>query len=337
MISIIVPVYNGERYIDRCIKSLINNKEDIEIIIINDGSNDNTANILKNYEDNGKIKVINQKNQGVSAARNKGIDVAQGTYIMFCDADDCYGENTIENISKQVEKNNIDLLIFGRKDIQNDKIICEYPINKIEEKEISHIQYLEEFFCNGKHTFSVVNKVYKSDIIKNNKLRFSIGTKYSEDTLFNLEYILYCKYFYVIENCYYLRYCNDGSSIYKKCENFYWNNIKIIDLFIKRIQTINQYKKAINELYIHYAIVSIHRICYGIDEYGFKKDLQQIKNIIKNLKDRNIKIGKGLGIKNKILYFLINTKQYLGIYAIFNKLRKIYQHIIERKKANENK
>lgn len=101
-ISIIIPVYNGEKTIERCINSIINNNyENIEIIVINDGSNDRTLEILEKIKKVEKrLKVISQKNSGVSAARNLGIKNSTGDYIYFMDADDYIEENCIKTVMK---------------------------------------------------------------------------------------------------------------------------------------------------------------------------------------------------------------------------------------------
>ena len=90
LISIIVPVYNGEKYIDKCLKSLVNQTlKNIEIIVVNDGSNDKTQNIVEKYKkENSNIILINSTNKGVAAARNKGLKIAKGNYIGFVDSDD---------------------------------------------------------------------------------------------------------------------------------------------------------------------------------------------------------------------------------------------------------
>ena len=165
MISIIIPIFNGEKYIDSCMKSLMHTKEDIEIILVNDGSKDNTKKKLQEYKKNSNITIINQENKGVSLARNKGIEVAKGDYIMFCDVDDYYDNNVLLLVCKKLKEENPDLLIFGRKDIQEKKILCTYPIEKIRNN-ISNVEYLEEIFCKGFHTYSVCNKVYKRSIIE---------------------------------------------------------------------------------------------------------------------------------------------------------------------------
>ena len=94
-VSIIVPVYNTENYIERCLNSLVNQTlEDIEIIVVNDGSTDNTGKILQKYRD--KIKIIEQKNSGIATTRNKGLEIATGKYIAFVDSDDWLEIDEIE-------------------------------------------------------------------------------------------------------------------------------------------------------------------------------------------------------------------------------------------------
>ena len=100
MISIIVPVYNSEKYIDRCLDSILNQTyKDLEIVLVNDGSNDQSLKILENYAlRDTRIKVVNQENKGVAAARNTGLDNATGDYILYVDSDDWIENNMVERM-----------------------------------------------------------------------------------------------------------------------------------------------------------------------------------------------------------------------------------------------
>lgn len=336
MISIIIPIYNGEKYIDRCMKVLSNIKENVEIILINDGSTDNTKKKLQKYKSRSNITIINQKNSGVSNARNMGIQIAKGDYIMFCDIDDYYDENVIPTITRRIIQENPDLLIFGRKDIQGNKLICKYPIEKIT-KTLNNIEYLEKFFCNGNHTYSVCNKVYKRSIIKRYNIKFNSQITLSEDTLFNLEYISHCKIFLVEQNCYYMRQYNEGSTIFRKNINFYWDNTKIIKIFTKSVEDENLYCKAIQELYKHYIIVSIDRICRGIDKQNFVEDVKNIKKILLDMKNKKIRMHEAKGLVNKTLYILMNTKQSILIYIVFSYIRNKYSYFKRKKIEQEGK
>lgn len=103
-VSIIVPIYNAEKYLKKCVDSLVNQtKKELEIILINDGSTDNTLKILKEYKDK-RIKLFSNKNQGIGKTRNFGISKATSKYIMFCDSDDYYEPNMCELMFNEVEK-----------------------------------------------------------------------------------------------------------------------------------------------------------------------------------------------------------------------------------------
>ena len=116
LISIIVPVYNAEKTIKKCIDSILaQTYRNFELILINDGSRDSSLNILKEYENTDeRIVVISQENSGVSVARNKGIDSARGDYIIFVDSDDYISENALEVLKGEIEKNSkLDMVISG--------------------------------------------------------------------------------------------------------------------------------------------------------------------------------------------------------------------------------
>ena len=108
-VSVIVPVYNGDEYIESCIKNILNQTlKDIELILVNDGSKDNTLNICKKYADfNSRIVLINQENQGVSSARNKGIDISKGDYICFIDCDDKIDNDYLEKLYNIANEKNV--------------------------------------------------------------------------------------------------------------------------------------------------------------------------------------------------------------------------------------
>lgn len=125
MISIIVPVYNSEKYIDRCLDSILNQTyKDLEIVLVNDGSNDQSLKILENYAlRDTRIKVVNQENKGVAAARNTGLDNATGDYILYVDSDDWIENNMVE---RMVELSaNADIVFCG-----NDNAVSPESVKK---------------------------------------------------------------------------------------------------------------------------------------------------------------------------------------------------------------
>lgn len=149
--SIIIPVYNVEKYIKKCLDSVFNQTEkDFEVIVINDGTKDNSMDIVKKYD----VKVINQKNGGLSAARNTGVSHAKGKYIIFLDSDDYLDNKLLENLSKSL-KNNPDLVRFQIREVyeDNDKTV-EYKEVSFENKKgeeafsiISKYHFIENAWC----------------------------------------------------------------------------------------------------------------------------------------------------------------------------------------------
>lgn len=202
-VSIIVPVYNTEKYLVRCVESLINQTfNNIEIILINDGSTDKSLNIINEYKKKDRrIKLINNKNNGVSYSRNIGIKESKGSYIMFVDSDDWIDKNTIEDMYNLAEKNSYDLVMCSytkeflsgskeKKIILGDKIIYE---KKDIEKELLRklIGPVKEELASPTNLDSmgtVWGKLYRSSIIKDNNIKFidlkEIGS--AEDVLFNV-------------------------------------------------------------------------------------------------------------------------------------------------------
>lgn len=184
--SIIVPVYNVEKYLVKCLDSLINQTyTNIEIICINDGSTDNSLKILNEYARvDSRVIVINQENQGVSIARNKGLDTATGDYVFFIDADDWINLNTCEIINKKI-------LQYKNPDV----IQYQHIVNVLsgEERFISN-RYNKEVFTNAFEDLenlitnsSVVycwDKVYNINFLKKNNIRFPANIKTFEDYIF---------------------------------------------------------------------------------------------------------------------------------------------------------
>ncbi|MED1206157.1 glycosyltransferase family 2 protein, partial [Heyndrickxia acidicola] len=283
-ISIIVPVYNGESHIGSCLDSILKQKGNFELIIVNDGSTDSTLAVLEDKALNHlNFKIVNiEKNLGVSNARNIGLENATGNYIMFCDADDKYSDNTITSICRTIDTYHPDYIIFKRKDILETKeTIAVYGNhNSVLELNLNNEKYITNYFAKGVHTFSVCNKAYRKELIYNNSIQFHPEIPLSEDTLFNLEYLIHAKSFVEDYSISYLRTCRNGSTIYKPIENFYFKNIEIVKLFHNKLikSTVSEdfidiFEK---ELYYHYGKVSLFRLFDNIDGTGF---LDRVKKV----------------------------------------------------------
>ena len=215
LISVIVPVYNAEKYLERCIESILCQKtnEEYEVILINDGSTDNSLQICRRYEQKDKrIKIINQENKGVAVARNQGISVASGQFVVFIDSDDYVKPNFITECSKN---KNEKLIVFGHITRNREKELCN--IYNLKGVVTDFFDSVEGYLSMG--IFSTVwAKRFRTDIIKENNLLFSQGLCIGEDRLFNLKYLKKVDNIYFSDECIYV-YClreNSASHFFYK-------------------------------------------------------------------------------------------------------------------------
>lgn len=175
--SLIIPAYNVEKYIKKCLDSVLNQTyNNYEIIIINDGSTDNTSKILESYKSNKKIKIINQENKGLSNARNTGVSNAKGDYILFIDSDDFIEKELLEILNKTI--NDEDLVRFQIRILdETNKIIKEYK-----EETFNNLNGIEAFNKLSKYNLVelAVCYAYKKDTFLKNNYKFEEKT-YHED------------------------------------------------------------------------------------------------------------------------------------------------------------
>lgn len=212
LISIIVPIYNTEKYLNRCIDSIINQTyKNLEIVLVDDGSTDKSGVICDDYaKSDSRIKVIHKENGGVSSARNVGIDNATGEYIMFVDADDELCLNAIEYIMELSKKNNADLICFQMKELED---IDDVNVNIFHKKIYSDIYINSSNISNGffelysnSNLFSPCNKLYKKSVVKNNNLKFDTKLSLLEDFEFNIRYMRVIESIYSVDEELYIRH-----------------------------------------------------------------------------------------------------------------------------------
>lgn len=183
--SVIVPAYNGEKYISETLDCLLSQTEkDIEVIVVNDGSTDSTQNIAEGYAaGDSRVVCVNQANAGVSAARNNGIECANGEYIIFIDSDDLLSNDALEKLYTALHTTSADLAIFRVQSFGDG--VCRYnPIVDELIKEAVIDCYDKRLLRN----FLVSNKVYRAELIKNSGVRFP-PMRYSEDGAFFMQFV----------------------------------------------------------------------------------------------------------------------------------------------------
>ncbi len=232
IISIVIPVYNGEAHIDRAVNSILTQlNERLELILVDDGSTDHSAAICDLYaEKYMNIHAIHKKNGGVSSARNSGIAVAQGEYLSFIDADDYVSDETYEKIVSVIMTYHPDLIDFGwnymsqlgeithnhhglRKDtllgLEDIKNSILPPLLNLE---ANRQNFIFDFTC---------NKVFKAEIIRNNRIQFDELRRTWEDRPFLVEYLKYCNSYYSIDKCFYNYVFAQGSLSQKWDDKFF--------------------------------------------------------------------------------------------------------------------
>lgn len=190
MISIIVPVYKVEKYIRKCIESILNQTyKHFELILVDDGSPDNSGAICDEYaEMDSRVKVLHQENAGQASARNAGLEIAKGDYISFVDSDDTIETNMLEILAEMLEIHGCDIAMCGHRIVrENEETKLSVQEYKVELMDIEALW--NEIF--GSLNNAVWNKLFKRDLLDD--IRFPLDLVHGEDLIFNLEYLIKCK------------------------------------------------------------------------------------------------------------------------------------------------
>lgn len=297
LLSIIIPTYNNAEDVSNCIDSIVSQKhaENVEIIVINDGSTDNTLSVIKQY--NSKVKLITQTNKGVSFSRNLGIKVAHGKYIWFIDADDQITADSIsDDLLVMLENYSYDLYLFGMRKYWNQHIkqdIFNARKELVSKKELKKV-FSNLFISNNLN--SPCNKIYRTEFLRKNNLIFN-GYANGEDAYFNYNVLLKMHTMMVLNDVkyvYYLEHPNKSISNYNKKRNNMDDAIQRIDYFE---HTLKQLGIDINNgVYNREIIDTLLGIYHGFNvsnKRSFKADYHQNKLI--NLRHK-IKL-KGINFK----------------------------------------
>lgn len=298
LISVIIPVYNAESYISRSIDSISSQDyRNIEIIIIDDGSTDSTKEIVTAMSDN-RIRYYYQINAGVSAARNYGISVAKGDYIIFADADDTYFENSFSKMVQILETSHAELACFGyrfdNKSIKKtDFIISDSFISR-------PMTFSELSVFLGEVPNAPWGKVFLRSIVEAKNIRFDVNVPYAEDTIFLLNYIAYIDKIVLSSDVVYYYNVSPGeiqasNKFYPKICEYFSKVMKAKELYCNQKNTVYD-KDTDNEIYLKKIID--HRV-FNNNFVGFQEDVKFLnadidlkKYIKKSKRSKMIRIVK---------------------------------------------
>lgn len=205
-LTVIIPIYNAEKHLEKCINSVMNQAcGDFELLLINDGSTDQSGKICERFAaKDQRIKIFRQRNSGVSAARNLGIENAVGKWITFIDADDYISANYFKVLESETD---VDIILQGLTYVEDSNVIkhIAYQAEKLVLKEFMLKYTVYPYFS------SSWSKFFKLEILKQQKISFNERLTFGEDTLFNLNYLRFCKLIMTSDfSGYFYRVLNSG-------------------------------------------------------------------------------------------------------------------------------
>lgn len=322
-VSIIVPVYNLEQYIDRCIKSILSQTySNFELLLINDGSTDNSPSICDKYaKSDDRIVVIHQENQGVSVTRNKGIMEATGEWITFVDGDDWIEKDSLEKIIRSYPANVADVIYARSFANIGSSALERYHFNPDFTKSIQSgiytaidLSYLRGSVCGG---------LYRKNLLIEKNIFFPLNIKNGEDTIYSSLVLIYADKVGFADVHFYNVFEREGSASRSWSldrVHHMLNNIKYINEYIDKNKNLST--EAINILdYNKYRIVSSMFNAFAETECVKLKDLVNLAKEINKLIDTKLDIGKIKFNKKKVNLFNLSTILYAGTVVINRKAR----------------
>lgn len=319
--SIVIPVYNVEKYIEKCLLSIVEQTySDYEIIVVDDGSKDKSGQICDEFaKQYDNIKVIHIPNGGVSNARNIGLQNASGEYVWFIDSDDYIAADALSVIDSHVRKHQkLDMLIFDAVVVdengnESGKITCDLPCDQ----SLQFKRHKQFVYANT----SLWNRIYRMDMIHKKQLRFATNITIAEDLLFNYEYLPECQDVYYEKDAlyYYIQRKNSAMSGAGKNRDVQKVFERLI-LYYKEKELYDTYKDEVEYLAIyHYFIVtSVRMVRCGVP----KKECLSVQ---KWFEDNGIRVSlqnayvRKMAKRHILVFVLLKLRAYGFITMLFSK------------------
>lgn len=340
-LSIIMPIYNAEKHLDNSIGSVLEQSyQNFELILVNDGSNDNSEEICKKFmRDDNRVRYYHKENGGASSAKNMGMKYASTNLCEFIDSDDYLDPGYIESLMAGMSEKDTDLCVgnirFRNGEKDEGRFTNLIPGHFTVQEYLEHYSNYMPYGIVG----SPVNKIYSLSIIRDNGLSFNEGLSNNEDTQFNYDYLLLCKKVYVTNNSFY-NYINWGGS---SLSHRYIPDLKDICLstYRKAVDTLIKLNAFMpNEVFCrkYFLRQVINMFCNEVDYSGnsTKTIVRNIKHIADDDEIRRIllpTIKKDLNRLERTVVYLIRNKLVFCIYVVFE-IRRIKVKIRSRNKAS---
>ena len=323
IVSIIVPIYNVEKYLDRCVTSLVNQTlKDIEIILVDDGSTDTSPSLCDKWATmDQRIKVIHKENGGASSARNVGIENAIGRYIAFVDSDDYIELNMYKEMMEINRKYDCDIVMCDC--YKEDKMEKKIFTHNIREGYYDKKMLIDEYFStllmansvDYPPTISNCTCLFKRELIIQNQVRYKEGMRFSEDWLFGSQAMYFANSFYYMKNKYFYHYIMNNTSVTHTYYKDKWIMMK--QLFL----AINDFFGNVKDYDFHRQIdISLLFIVYHcIGNIKSSNDIKyyKTKNILTILNDSDVrKMFKKLSINSLDISWKLKVYTYIYKYKI---------------------
>lgn len=315
LVSVIVPIYNVEKYIARCVRSILcQTYNNLEIILVDDGSPDGCASILDAFKkDDSRITVIHKHNEGVSAARNDGLKIAKGEYIIFVDGDDWIDGKLVEDFVRVIDELGTEMALS-----YNYLIDDNMPSDTgYRCKKISSLKAIEQLYL-GKTGVAVWNKIYKRSFLENNNIIFHTQFWFAEGMTFNIECFTSCDYVGVCNLERYHQVTNNESAVRKFNLKSWHCGLKAMEYQLTILNSSD--KNVINAWNYHYREYNAS-ILYGLYQSGqYKQEKAEVNRCVKNL-HKNVKypLMVNIGLKAKIKCVILSIMPIFGTKAMIYK------------------
>lgn len=278
MISIVVPVYNGEAYIKNILNNFISQTyKNFELIFVDDGSEDKTIDKIVEAQNNSglNIKLISQSNKGVSVARNTGIEHSSGKYICFCDVDDFVTASYLDDLLDVIKKENVDVVVSKLAIIKNNKLIGRTIKDSGKYKIEKNYDFFKKIYS-GEIKVSICNILIDMNIIKNNKLKFSEGYSYGEDIEMLYKIISCSRSVAIIDKSLYFYRLNPGSAM----DQFGTNRL---DAYVLISRMSDFFRNTNKDCYLYYKKFGAARIMWSITwQAAVKLEINEFNKFIEN-------------------------------------------------------
>lgn len=326
LISIIVPIYNAELTLERCIDSLLQQEfQDFEIILIDDGSTDNSSMICESYQKtDSRTQVLKQENSGVSAARNKGIERATGKYILFVDSDDSLEKDMLAMYVKILSENDPDAIVGALSIISNEGKFTKKP------KNIGYFTSdIWNMICVDSEAFGWAGgKLFRTSIIKKNSLKFNSNMKSQEDLDFCISVYYNCNSFYLTDYDGYNYYYAESSREPAVCD-YISNQLKLISLARVKTDLTTEAVMAVKSRILLLIYTYFYDAVECKNYENAVRQLNSVRGLREYLNDTKIKDEKTLIAK---WYHSRNYRMIYYYYIIRNKIRDAFRFIFSRNK-----